>query len=572
MRRCTGRRQQAGAVAVLAALAAAAGLVALALAIDVGRLFSAQRDLQRVANLAALDAARISGGCMDDPENPAAAAYNETIGSIDRNNGERNSIAPVSVELGREFLSADGKRYFDTAPERTNHAVRVTLKRPAPTRLMPLAPAAPQLVATAAARSRPTASVHIGSRLADIDPDILNSLFGAPVGGSNPDVSVASYNSLFEATVPVDAVIDTLGDGTPDTVGRRTVTVAELARQVADALTEAGNSTAAAAAQQIADGSDSTAEVTPEEIVAVERDASEALAGAPIGAGDVTLLAAQSAAEQQGAVIDLLLTLPPPLGDSTLTLRVVDPGQIATLTPGAVGDGEPTFASNTQALLQVNLATPSLALGKPLQLPVWIEVAQATASVTDIECARHDQPRDIVRVDARSSISRFGIGRFDDISAPAPKPQPATLVDVDLPAGLPGLPLPVHVKVTGSAFVDIPGDQAPLVFTGPFPADSQQIGRLDTEALFDAIAQLPSRLELDVDISAVGGPPGALTQAALGAAEQALQQALQSEISEALAGASDPLGRALASTGLTLGGADVKVYGVVAQEPYLFTR
>ena len=99
MRRCTGRKQQTGAVAVLAALAVGAGLIALALAIDVGRLYSAHRDLQRVASLAALDAARVSGGCMGQPENPAAAAYNETIGSIERNNGTRNAIVPVSVEL-----------------------------------------------------------------------------------------------------------------------------------------------------------------------------------------------------------------------------------------------------------------------------------------------------------------------------------------------------------------------------------------------------------------------------------------------------------------------------------------
>lgn len=572
MRRRGSRRRQAGAVAVLAALAAGAGLVALALAIDVGRLYSAQRDLQRVANLAALDAARIAGGCMADPVNPEAAAYNETLGSIERNNGERNSIAPVRVELGREFISADRKRYFETVPERTNHAVRVTLKRPAPTRLMPLAPAAPALLATAAAWSRPTASVFVGSRLADFDPNLLNPFFGPPVGESNPNVSVASYNSLFEATVPVDAVIDTIGDGTPDSVGRRPITLGGLMHQIADALTEGGNAAAAAAAEQIGAVSDATATIVPEEVVAVERDASEALASAPIGAGDVTLLAAQSAAEQQGAVIELLLALPPPLGDSTLMLRVVDPGQIATLTPGAAGEEEPTFASNTQALLQANLATPSLALGKPLQLPVWIEVAQATASVTDIECARHDQPRDIVRVDARSSISRFGIGRFDDISAPAPKPQPATLVDVDLPAGLPGLPLPVHVKVTGSAFVDIPGDEQPLVFTSPFPADSQSIGRLDTEALFDAVALLPSRLDLDVDIAAIGGPLDAVAETALRGAEQALTQALQSEISDALAAATEPLATALASIGLTLGGADIKVYGVVAKEPYLFTR
>lgn len=571
MRYCSGRRRQTGAVAVLAALAVGAGLVALALAIDVGRLYTAQRDLQRVANLAALDAARIAGGCMNDPKNPEAAAYNEAIGSINRNNGQRNSIAPTSVELGRELKSADGKRYFEAGPDRLNRAVRVTLKRPAPTRLMPLAPAAHDLLATAAARSQPIASVFVGSSLADLDPNFLNSFLPQGLGGGDPGLSLVSYTSLFEATVPVDAIIDTIGDGTPGSVDRRPVTVTEFLHDIVNSLGEAGNSVAAAAAQQIADASNGAAEILPEEFVAVGRDSAAALANAPIGAGDVTLLAAQSAAAQQGSVIDLLLGLPPPLGDSTLMMRVIDPGQIAPLTPGSSGGEEPAFASNTQAVLQANLAAPSLALGKSLQLPVWIELAQATASVTDIECARHDQPQDIVHVDARSSVSRLGIGRFDDINAPVPKPQPATLIDLDVPGGLPGLSLPLHVKVTGSAFVDIPADQESLVFTGPFPKE-EQIGMRNSAALFDAVAQLPSRLNLDVDISGLGGPLDAVAETAIRGAEQTLQQALQSEIGDALVAATDPLARALASTGLTLGGADIKVYGVVAEEPYLFTR
>ncbi|MEQ1439609.1 pilus assembly protein TadG-related protein [Fontimonas sp. SYSU GA230001] len=563
-----GPRRQRGAVAVLAALAVAAGLVALALAIDVGRLYSAQRDLQRVANLAALDAARVSGGCLGEPDDPGLAAYNETLGSIERNDGHRHSIAPVAVELGRE-VRAGGKRVFEAVPGRSRQAVRVVLRRPAPTRLLPLAPAAPQLVASAAAQSRPYASVHVGSRLIDLHPD-LNGILPAAFGGASPGLSGPSYRSLFEASVPVDTIIDGIGDETPDSVDRRPLSVAELLHRLADALAAAGNDAAAAAAQAIADASDSSAQLMPEQIVAVERDAAAALGRAPVGAGDLTLLAAQTAAEQQGALIDLIVTLPPPLGDSSVVLRILDPGQIAPLTPGSGGEGEPEFASNTQALVQANLVAPSTALGRPLQLPVWVEVAQATARVTDIECARHGQPQDIVRVDARSSISRVGVGRFNNLGAPAPVPQPATLVDVNLPAGLLGIPVPVRVRVTGSAFVDLPGDERSLDFAGPYP-QSQAIGRTNVLALYDAVAQLPMNLALDVDIAPLGGL-GAVSGALLASARQTLQQALRAEVADALALASDPLADALARAGLTVGGADITVYGVVAKEPYLFTR
>src|SRR5690606_20780764 len=83
----SARRRQTGAAAVFAAIAAGAGLTALALAIDVGRLYAAQRDLQRIANLAALDAARVTGGCFGEPENPSATAFNEAVASIARNGG-----------------------------------------------------------------------------------------------------------------------------------------------------------------------------------------------------------------------------------------------------------------------------------------------------------------------------------------------------------------------------------------------------------------------------------------------------------------------------------------------------
>src|SRR5690606_15635458 len=228
MRGLRARSRQTGAVAVFAAIAAGAGLTALALAIDVGRLYAAQRDLQRIANLAALDAARVTGGCFGEPENPTAVAYNEAVASIDRNHGRlggRDVVRPLSVEVGRENRAADGRRYFDPAYERTNHAVRVVLARRAPTRLLPLAPAPGELVASAAARSRPYASVHVGSRLAELDPPALDRLFNTLFDSEGISISAAGYASLLEAEVPINEIIDVLDPGSEDDIDVQPVSV-----------------------------------------------------------------------------------------------------------------------------------------------------------------------------------------------------------------------------------------------------------------------------------------------------------------------------------------------------------
>jgi uncharacterized membrane protein len=576
VRAIASRRRQTGAVAVFAAIAAGAGLAALALAVDVGRLYAAQRELQRTANVAALDAARVAGGCFGLPENAATAAFNETVASVARND-RRGEIRTVQADVGRVAAGEDGRRRFDPNFERTNHAVRVVLSRSAPTRLLPLSPAAPDLTAVAAAHSRPYAMVHVGSRLAELDAPTLNDLFARLFGGGNPNISALGYTSLLEASVPLNEVITVLDPGSPGGIDTRPISVAEVLRRLVDALGEAGNDIAASAARSLADVADRTATIVPEQLVAVEREASRLLGSTLINAGELTLLVARAA--NDSALIELLYTLPPPLGDSSALVRIIDPGTAASLTSTLeAGDADDNFASNAQAVLQATVGVDVPGLGRPLRLPLWLQLAQATATVSDIQCARDGQPQDTVTVVARTSISRLGIGEFDDIRAPQPQPQPATLVDTQAAAGLLGLPLPVRVRVTASAMVDLPSERRELVIPGPYPSQPQPIGGPDTVLLREAVQELPQALDLQVTIDPLGGGGvlglgDAALAALIGTAQTQLEQLLASRIAGTLLAAADPLlARILDDTGLTLGGADVRIESLDAREPYLFTR
>src|SRR3546814_18289314 len=65
-RTSTSDRRQQGAAAVFVAIALIPLLIATMLASEVGRVYYAHRDLQKAANLAALDAARLMSGCNGD--------------------------------------------------------------------------------------------------------------------------------------------------------------------------------------------------------------------------------------------------------------------------------------------------------------------------------------------------------------------------------------------------------------------------------------------------------------------------------------------------------------------------
>ncbi len=566
--------KQGGAVSVFAAIAVGAALSALALAIDVGRLYAAQRDLQRITDLAALDAARVAGGCLGMPADPSTAAYNEVLSSITRNSKRSTGVAADQVEIGSEAVADGGLRMFQPALSSARNAVRVSLRRPAPTRLLPLMPTPAALRAVAAAQSRPSASIHVGSTLLSTNPTGLNRYLSQILSGRADALNIDAfgYNSLADAAVPLDQVFPP-----DDTDGTRQdeVPVAGMFRNMAEALFDLGNSAAGNVARQLADATNNQIRINPEDILSIGEDVT---GDAPqVNVAQLTLLATQAASES--AAVELLYRLPPPFGDTVPEVRIIDPGQIAELTPQETADPD-SFASNSQALINADVRFRSELLNTEIRLPVWLQLAQATAVVTDIECARSGQPEDIVTVDARSSAARIGIGVFPDINAPSPQAEPAVLVDSAVGAGLLGIPAPVRVRVMAAAITDIPSGRSELVIPGPFPSDPQSIGGSDRRPLSSAVNQLARDLQFSIEIEPLGasGEPLAgllnpLLAAAIDLARAPLEQALRTGIAEALAGTIDPLlAEVLGSAGLSVGTADVQVMDVVGREPQLFIR
>jgi uncharacterized membrane protein len=563
----TGVSRQRGAVAVLAAIATLAGLVAIALAIDLGRLYFVQRDLQRMANMAALDAARVAGGCLGVPANPSEAAFSEAVNSVSRNGGLASYVPPDGVAVGR-MLHSSGLRLFDaqqTDPK--NRAVQVSLARPAPLQLLPLftSDALRTLHATAAAYSRPSATVKVGSKLLEVSPELLNNLLGPMLGGP-VSLDAVTYRNLLGADVPIAAILENLDIGTPTEPSLApSVPAGDFFDALSAALAQQGNAVAAAGAAALAQATADDRVVRIGDLIGIDPAADTSSAVVSVGA----LVESASQLANGNNLINLVVPRPGGGGaqpDPVADLRVIEAARQAILTPG---DAAGAYARNAQVLLQ--LALPISIGGNGGNLRLFAQTAQATAQVDEILCGRRGSENDQVTVGARSSIVRIGIGAFDDINAPDPQPQPAELARLDLNV----LGMNVRgIRITGFAIADVgdPHNERLPVYVGPFPAEgiTHRLGTPPATAMVSGLTDLASNLQLKIELP--GGLPPLVASAVL-AQLQPLLDNLRPMLIDVLANrGGDLLQELSAALDTDLGGADVTVLKVVAEEPFLFNR
>jgi uncharacterized membrane protein len=565
-------RRQRGAAAVFAAISIIAGLIAAALAIDLGRLYYTQRDLQRIANMAALDAVRVAGGCLgDDGIDPAAAALAEAQASVQRNGGQiawlRSSATDI---LGRRTVG-DGRRRFERPSVVGNRAVEVRISRPVPARLVPLLTNSESatLNAYSAAYSTPSAIVRVGSRLLTFNPpagSALDGLFSSLLGGP-VSLDLLSYEALFEAQVPLGPLAGDL-PGTPENPASDPVSLPQFILAVAENISDPA---ARSAAQAMYATADSSRGLIPSEDVGIDDPASASFTSA----GD--LLSAAAAASLAGEPITIPISLPPPLGGGETLASMRDPGAPARLLPGGILADVQNFAHNTPLVLQSNLPINlgSLLPGVSGNLSFFVQAGQSTAVVDRMLCARRGVPEDTVDVTAASSITRIGIGAFADINSPSPQPLPVTVLDTNSSINVLGLNLPIRVSIAASAIVDL-GQSDSDSFDGMTAGETRTLGTPGSLALAQGLAAIPANLDVQVNVQLLGVAPP-LLQGAVNLALASLRTSLANAVSDAivanlLVNIDDILLPQLQALGVTIGGADVIVVGIDAAEPLLFTH
>jgi len=203
-----GPARQRGAIGLMAALTLTLALAFMLLVVDTGRLYLEKRSLQRVADMAALEAATRGGDCSS-----GSTANTYATASAQRNGFAIPSTGrALAVACGTLTLDANNLRVFGADPSKSE-AIRViashVVQQSIAGGIGALAGGAPAgstltLSATAvAALPPPVASLTIRSATLTFDDSkaaITSLLFGGLLGG-NVSISAAGWNGLVNTDI-----------------------------------------------------------------------------------------------------------------------------------------------------------------------------------------------------------------------------------------------------------------------------------------------------------------------------------------------------------------------------------
>lgn len=220
----TGAGRQRGAIGLLAAATLSLALLCMLVVLDSGRLYLEKRSLQRVADVAALEAASRKGNCL------VATALDLQASTYARQSALRNGLNVgsdgifLTTECGSLLQDANSRRTFSADPTKTE-AIKVVVSRSVPRSIAagigamfgPASPVDIVLSATAVAKGTPLlpplARLTIKSTLLVVgtqeQANLLNALWSGLLGG-DVKVSVAGWNGLLNTDLNLLDYLDQL--------------------------------------------------------------------------------------------------------------------------------------------------------------------------------------------------------------------------------------------------------------------------------------------------------------------------------------------------------------------------
>ena len=214
----TGPQQQRGAIGLMAAVTLGMVLLFMLLVVDSGRLYLEQRKLQRVADMAVLEAVSRLGTCGSGA---SAASYANQ--SAIRNSFTPDDVQKISTTCGTLSTNSDQLRIF-TADATNSDAIRVIATTTVPTSvaggLWSLFTKNrfdfnTNLTASAVGKNGgpPLAQISIRSTLVTITTNdqasALNALFSKLLG-ADVVLSVAGWNGLINGDINLLSYMDQL--------------------------------------------------------------------------------------------------------------------------------------------------------------------------------------------------------------------------------------------------------------------------------------------------------------------------------------------------------------------------
>ncbi len=541
-------RDSGGGVTMITAGALTMMMGCAAFAVDLGSIYVHARELQGIADAAALAAATN----LDDPRGAAQAAVEA--------NGWDGPVT-IAIETGNyRFDTAIAQKSRFLAGGASPDAVRVRLTSQAPVHfaLAWLDRGSVDIERAATASRAKLAAFSIGSRLAAIDGGLAGQYL-SQLAGINLNLSVMDYNALLSADVDLLSFSEALGsqiDVTAlsfDDILASKVAAPKAFSALAAALDAKGEAQAASAARQIAS-----------RIPGTQIDLSRLIDLGPYGAQDH---AGRAASVETGsyALTEAMLELAGGNRQVKLDLGASVPGLASTSVWIAVGDrpanspwltvtdrGE-TIVRTAQTRIFIDAQAPGSALLKGLgigsvRVPLFVELASAEAKLNDIQCGSALTGRS-VKLDVRPSVGHISVAdidtsKIDDHKTPLAEKQ-AVIVSTLL------------LKVKGQSRTDVGGLNWQTVGFNADDIAKHNVKTVSTNDIIAGVAASLGKVGLTVDVLGLPINTAPITSA-LGA-----QLA-------ALAGPLDALLNTLTDVaGAKLGQADVRINGVRCGQPAL---
>ncbi|MEZ2407776.1 putative membrane protein [Bosea sp. OAE752] len=552
-----------GATAILFAFSLVALLGFGAMAVDVGSFFYEKRRLQTANDLAALAAA------SDIPRAQAAAQA-----SVTQNGFQNGNIRAIQPGVYTPDPAKAAEDRFVSGPAATANAVRIDMRMTTPlllgralaasttTKPEPGAKLAPiqasldtgevPIGSSAIAYQDAQASFAIGSRLVKLEGGLLNGLLSSLLGGG-VSLSVMDYEALIKARVDLFdfskhlATRLNLTAASYDDVLKANARLGDVLSAIVDASrdNDARSGTATAALGKLASVAASGLPVDLSQLVsfgpAGDRPASgpKPLA-ASVSALDIVSAVAQIANGKRQIDVGLALNLP---GIAAINLKLgIGERPVGSPMVRVGRTGSSVHTAQTRLLLTVDLIGSGAA--SLVRLPVYLELAAATAKLNAVQCSPGDVSTSRVTLGVRPALVDAWIGQvsmteFNNFST-APNPPAATLVNV---AGLAKVSARAHVTMTNLAETPVNFSYAEILR-----------GDKKTTSTQDFVATLLGRLvgDLELRVEALGlgiGLPGldGLVSGIVGKAVTPLDQLLNG---------------VLGTLGIGLGQADSWVTGV----------
>ncbi len=378
------QRSQRGVIFPLTALFLPILVLAVAFAVDLGRLRVERRDRQADADVIALDLVRLADGRSE-----ADIFVSVDYATVLARSAAANDVDPASltVDYGMYDAATDS---FDGSANATPTAVQVTSPGEVPFFFARVIGSNDgDTVRTAIASQDAIAGFQIGSRLASIDPaqaSILGRVFQRALGGS-PAFTAVGYNGLLNTQIPLGPLAAQAGFGSPDELLNASAVNAQgFFLAAAQVMQNQGNTAAASALNAIATETDSTLTLDGGQLGRIEQGGSAAAANASV---DLFSLITGSVFAINGTNTISIpsLDIGVPGAMTSLSLSVIERPRFVFGRRGAsVSTAQATLATTT-TLTNFPIGLPPLA-GATVSgtVPFTIGLAGSTGRLDQIDC------------------------------------------------------------------------------------------------------------------------------------------------------------------------------------------